>query len=98
MDNEALAIKLQEVHDRSIRNEGRIKKLESGQEELHKLATSVEVMAQQLQIMNKNVDELSGKVDTLESKPGKRFDAIVDKIIWAVMAAFVAFMLGKFGL
>lgn len=98
MDNEQMAMKLQEALDRSLRNEGRIKKLETGQDVLHKLATSVEVMAQQLKTMNKNVDELSGKVDTLESKPGKRFDSIVDKIIWAVLAAFVAFMLGKFGL
>ena len=98
MDNEQLAIKLQEITDHSERNEGRIKKLEAEQSVLHELAKSVAVMAQQLKTMNKNVDDLSGKVDALESKPGKRFDVIIDKIIWAVLAAFVAFVLGKFGL
>ena len=45
MDNEMIAVKLQEVADRSIRNEGRIKKLENEHEVLHELATSVAVMA-----------------------------------------------------
>lgn len=98
MDNETLALKLQETTDRSVRNEGRIKKLEAEHEVLQKLATSVAVMAEKLQTMTNSVDTLSDKVEKLEEKPGKRWDAIVDKLIWAVLAAIVAFMLGKFGL
>jgi len=98
MDNESLAIKLQETTDRSLRNEGRIKKLEGEQSALHDLAKSVAVMAEQLKTMNGNVDTLTDKVDALESKPAKRFDSIVDKIVWAVLAAVIAFLLGKFGL
>ena len=37
MEIETLAIKLQEVADRSVRNEGRIKKLESESQTLHEL-------------------------------------------------------------
>lgn len=98
MDNEQLAIKLQETTDRSLRNEGRIKKLEGEHETLQQLATSVAVMAEQLKTMNSNVNNLTNKVDELEGKPGKRWDAVVDKIIWAVLAAVIAFMLGRIGL
>ena len=98
MTNEEIALRLQETTDRSVRNEGRIKKLEGEHEVLHQLATSVAVMAQQMENMNGSVEALSGKVDTLESKPGKRWDAIVDKAVWVVLAAVIAFLLGRIGL
>ena len=98
MDNEQLAIKLQETTDRSIRNEGRIKKLEGEHETLQQLATAVAVMAEQLKTMNTNVNNLTNKVDKLEEKPAKRWDSIVDKVIWAVLAAVIAFVLGRIGL
>lgn len=93
MTNEDLALRLQETTDRSVRNEGRIKKLEGEHEVLHQLATSVAVMAEQLKTMNENVDTLTGKVDALEEKPGKRWDGLVDKLLFAVAGAFLAWVL-----
>ena len=98
MDNEQLAIKLQETTDRALRNEGRIKKLEGEHETLQQLATSVAVMAEQMKNMTNSVNVLSGKVEHLEEKPGKRWDAVVDKVVWAVLAAVLAFLLGRMGL
>ena len=98
MDNEQYAIKLQETIDRSLRNEGRIKKLETEHEVLHQLATSVAVMAQRMETMNQNVTTLTNKVEEIEKKPAKRFDDIVDKVVWAVLGAFVAFLLNSIGL
>lgn len=98
MDNEQYVIKLQETIDRSLRNEGRIKKLETEHEVLHELATSVAVMAQRMETMNQNVTTLTAKVDEIENKPAKRFDDIVDKVLWAVLGAVVAFVLRGVGL
>ena len=93
-----MAIKLQEVADRSLRNEGRIKKLESESEALHQLATSVAVMAEQLQTMNSNVIKLTDDVECLKDKPAKRWDGIVDKFLVAVIAALVGFIFAKLGI
>ena len=98
MENEQLALKLQETTDRSVRNEGRIKKLEQEHATLQQLATSVAVMAEQMRTMNSNVNVLTGKVDMLEDKPGKRWESIVEKVIWAVLAAVIAFALARIGL
>lgn len=38
------------------------------------------------------------RLDDLEAKPGKRWEGIVDKVIWAVCAAVIAFLLAKLGL
>ena len=92
MDNESMALKLQETTDRSIRNEGRIKKLESEQSELRELTTSVALLAQQMESMTKSIDTMSGKVGALEAKPGKRWDSLVDKLLFAVAGAVLAWL------
>jgi uncharacterized coiled-coil protein SlyX len=98
MDNEQIALKLQETTDRSLRNEGRIKKLESEHDVLQKLSTSVAVMAEQIKTMNSSVQTLTGKVDKLEEKPAERWDGLVDKIIWAVAAALLGYVFATIGL
>lgn len=80
------------VEDRSLRNEGRIKKLEQEQADLRDLTTSVAVLAKQMENMTKSVDAMAAKVDTLEGKPGKRWDGLVDKILFAVAGAFIAWV------
>ena len=80
------------VEDRSLRNEGRIKKLENEHEVLHDMAKSLAVMAEKQSSMGESVDRLEHKVDTLESKPGKRWDGLVDKVLFVVAGAFIAWM------
>ena len=98
MDNEQIALKLQETTDRSVRNEGRIKKLEDENGTLHSLATSVAVMAEQMKQMNKSVTTLTSEVEEMKEKPGKRWDALIDKIIWGIAGAILAYFLTQIGL
>lgn len=98
MDVEALALKLQETTDRSERNEGRIKKLENEHEVLHKLATSVAVMAEKLDSMNKSLNVMTGKVEALEAEPAKKWRFIVEKTIYFVVGAVIAYILANLGL
>lgn len=98
MTIEDIAVKLQETTDRSTRNEGRIKKLESESAVLHQLATSVAVMAEQMKTMNSSVLTLTTEVEELRDKPGKRWDSLIDKIIWAVAGAVLAYVIAKIGL
>lgn len=88
-----MALKLQETTDRSTRNEGRIKKLETESDVLHQLATSVAVMAEQMKNMNASVEKLTGEVEQLKEKPRKRWDGLVDKIIWFFASAILGFIL-----
>ena len=98
MDIEDVAIKLQETTDRSIRNEGRIKKLEGESSVLHQLATSVAVMAERMKTMNTSVISLKTEVEELKDKPAKRWDNLIDKIIWAVAGAVLAYIIARIGL
>lgn len=81
--------------------ESDMKETKNMQITLVKLANGVENMGNQLmdvkqdiQEVKKGQDELSDKVTTLENKPAtetkRRFDKIVDKLIWLVIGGLVA--------
>lgn len=80
------------VEDRSLRNEGRIKELESEQATLRDLTTSVAVLAKQMESMTKSVDAMSDKVDQLETKPAKRWEGLVDKALAVLIGAFIGWL------
>lgn len=98
MNIEDLALMQQETKDRSLRNEGRIEKLEEEHGVLHQLATSVAVMAEQLKGMNESLATVKTEVEEIKEKPAKRWDALVEKILWGVVGAVLAFFLAKIGL
>lgn len=98
MEIEQIIMRLQENTDKTARNEGRIEKLESDNAVLHQLATSVAVLAEQLKALNGNVTTLTGKVATLEGKPAKKWDWLVNNVMWAIIGAVIAFCLAKIGL
>ena len=85
------------VEDRSKSNTLRLNRLEENTAVLNRLATAVEVMATKQDTMGESVERLEGKVDTLESKPGKRWDGLVDKLILTVAAALIGFLLAQLG-
>lgn len=89
--------RLTAVEERSKSNTKRIDKLEESTEAINRLATSMEVMAERQEQVVDSVDKLDGKVTALEQKPAKRWDGIVDKLIWAVLGALVAYVLSQFG-
>ena len=92
MDIETLAIAHQKTEDRSLRNEGRIKKLEDAHEVLHTLATSVAVMAEKMDVMNRSVESLSTKVDEIENRPAEHWNKVVSTSIGALAGAFITWL------
>ena len=98
MTTEELAVKMQEIEGRSIRNEGRIKKLEAGNDALQTLATKVAVMEVQLTQIKQSIETLTQKVERMEAKPAKRWDSIIDKLAWALSAAALGFILAQVGI
>ena len=70
----------------AARLEGRIKALEDWQQD------------EQVSNMEKNMEERLAKQEEQTAKPGRRWEAIVDKSVWAVLAAVIAFILARIGL
>lgn len=98
MTNEEISVKLTEVDQRSKSNTHRIDKLETDTKAINELATSIRVMVTKQDTLTEKVDCLTSDVKDLKSKPGKRWDSLVEKLIWAVVAAVVGFLLAQVGL
>ena len=65
---------------------------------LRTLETLSAVQENKLDTILKKLDEITAKEDALESRPAKRWEGLVEKSIWAVCAAVIAFLLGRVGL
>lgn len=90
--------RLTQVEQRAKSNTHRLEKLEESTEAINRLATSMEVMVSKQEQVAQTVEKLDGKVTALEEKPAKRMNDLVDKIIWAVCAAVITFLLARLGL
>ena len=90
--------RLTAVEDRSKSNTHRIDRLEKTTSALNSLATSVAVMANEQKRMGENLEKVTEAIETIEAKPGKRWESITEKIILCVVAALVGAALAHFGL
>ena len=97
--------RLAAVEQRSKSNTHRIDHLEQEQAAIHTLATTMQVMANEqkhqteaIAGVKEDVGRLEGKVDVLEAKPARRWDGFVDKLIWGVAGAILAFVLAAIGI
>ena len=99
MSEQEMAVKLTEVDARSKSNTHRIDDLENKVDVRARLTTAVEVMAaeqnHQTETMGeikKDVAALDAKVDTIEQKPAKKWDGMVEKLFYGVLGVLAAAM------
>lgn len=87
-----------DIEHRLTKAETRLDELETRQDNLDDLVSTVKVLADREERVEDDVKEIKTDVKKLTEKPGQRWDGLVDKIIWAVAGAVVAFFLAKIGL
>ena len=89
---EELSVKVAEIEQRGKSNSHRLDKVEERQDNLGKLVSSVEVLATRQETVETDVKEIKSDVKALTEKPGKRWDGIVDKLIWLVISGAVGYL------
>lgn len=87
-----IAIELTAIKSRSDSHEHRIKDLEKKQDNLDQLVASVAVFAKEQEHIKSDVGEIKADVKALTDKPAKRWDGLVDKLIYAAVGAFLAWI------
>ena len=86
------------VEDRSKSNQRRLDEMEKRQDDQEKLISTVAVLANEQKTIQTDVQEIKGDVKSLTSKPGKRWDNLVNQVVSIIVAAVAGFLLAKFGL
>ena len=102
---DGLETRLAAVEQRCKSNGHRLEQVEKQQEAIHSLAASLQVMTaeqkhqtQAINTVREDVSRLDGKVDALEMKPARRWDGLVEKLVWSVAGAILAWWLARIGL
>ena len=90
--------RLTEVESRSKSNSHRLDEMEKRQDNLDDLVSTVKVLADREERVESDVKEIKTEVKTINSKPAKRWDNLVNQIITIIVAAIAGFVLAKFGL
>lgn len=96
MSQEEMAVKLAEVDARSKSNTHRLDELGEKVGVLNRLTTAIEVMAAEqkhqgetMAEIKSDVTALDKKVEAIEQKPAKRWDGMVEKVIYGIVGALV---------
>lgn len=105
MNAEDLTNKVFDLDERVIKHTEQIKtcfnqidETRSMAESVHKLATTVEILALELKSTNKKMDKLTQEVEEIKEKPAKRWDSVVGIFITAVATAIITFLITRLGL
>lgn len=89
--------RLTEVEERAKTNTHRINEIEKRQDNLDDLVSTVKVLADREERVENDVKEIKTEVKTINSKPAKRWEALVTQVISIIVAAVAGFILAKIG-
>lgn len=90
--------RLTTVEDRSKSNAKRLEEVEKRQDNLDELVSTVKVLAIREENVESDVKEIKSDVKSLKDLPGKRWNAVVEKVLLVVVGMIVTFLLTKLGL
>ena len=89
---------VQEALDSTKSAHKRIDRMEKRQDNLEELTNAFSVLQNEQEHIKTDVGEIKDDVKQLVSKPAKRYDAIIDKVVLSLVGAFVGFVLCKIGM
>lgn len=93
MTNEEVAVRLED-HEHEIGSlKHRMNAVEENQKALTELTASVRELTIEQGHMKSDVGEIKTNVKAMLDKPMKRWDSLVDKAMWLVAGAFLAWVL-----
>ena len=89
---------VQEALDSTKSAHKRIDRMEKRQDNMEELTNAFSVLHNEQEHIKTDVGEIKDDVKQLVSKPAKRYDAIIDKVVLSLVGAFVGFVLCKIGM
>lgn len=92
--HEEFALRMDGEHKRQNH---RISDLETKVEDISSLTTSVASLAKSVEQMAKAQEKQAKRLEVLEQKPAKKWESFVDKVVWAVASALIAFIAAYLG-
>ncbi len=93
MTEQEMSIRLTAAEQRAKSNTHRIETLEQQQKDLNKLVTAVEVLASREMGVERDVKEIKADVKSITQKPARRWDAMVDRVLYVLIGAALSLLM-----
>lgn len=90
--------RLKRVDDENTRQNKRIDKLEGALDKLNELASSVQLMAQNIATMTTELKRQSDRLEAIEKEPAEKWKKFTWLIVTAVAGGIIGFLLSKLGM
>lgn len=94
MIEQELALKLTETEARSRANGRRLDRVEQRQEELGRLLSAVEVLAARQGTLEGDIKEIKNDVKALTQKPARRWEQLMERVLYLAVGAAAAALSG----
>ena len=98
MDEIQVERRLAEEEQRSKSNTHRIDELAMEQKAQNELVTSVALMMQEQKTIKNDISEVKKDVKSLTNLPAKRWNDVVEKLVWLVLGGAVTALLVQAGI
>ena len=98
MTGEEIAGALASVESRCKSNTHRLDELEQRQNAMDELISTVKVLACRQETVETDVKEIKTDVKNLSARPQRRLEAVTDKLIYALLAAILSYLLAQAGI
>jgi len=92
VNEQELSIKLTEAEERLRAWSKRLEAVERRQNDIEKLAAAMQVFDVRQKSMEDAIREIKTDVKSIKEKPGRRFDALVDRVLYLVVGAVVSLL------
>ena len=92
MTHEELIALTHDNEQRSKSNTHRIDKLEEQQRQFNDLVSSVAVLAEKQSQIGDDVNSIKRELKSLAEKPAKRWDGIVEKLVWLAISGTAGYL------
>lgn len=90
--------KLKAVDDENNRQNHRLEKLESVVEKITEIATSVQLLAQNVATMTKELERQGKRLEAIENEPADNWKKLSWLIVTGLVGAIIGFLVSKLGL
>lgn len=94
MDEKQCDERLVAVEQRTKSNTHRIDKIEQDNGALHEMATSIKVMATEMEYMRKSQDDFNDRLTIIEGRPAARLEQVVSAVIVTLVGICVGYLFG----
>lgn len=92
------SVRIKAIEDDNEVIDQRLNKQSALVQDIQQLSSSVAVLANNMKSMLDEQQRQNKRLEELEKKPVKRWDAVIDKIVMTVLGALIAFVLLQVGL